>query len=95
MPGWVRAWFRTPFIDRYAHVWMWNRGGWEVAQSPEQSDGGDAAAVRKPRRSIASVGRLAADVQAQADRPSTGPNAHGPADIMLLVSFSKSHARAV
>ena len=62
---WVRPWFRTPFVDRYAHVWIWHRGGWEVVRSPEQSDGGDAAAVREPRRPIAPVGRLADKVQAQ------------------------------
>lgn len=27
---WVRAWYRTPFVDRYAHVWMWHRSGWDV-----------------------------------------------------------------
>lgn len=30
MPGWVRAWYRTPFLDRSAHVWMWRHGGWDV-----------------------------------------------------------------
>jgi hypothetical protein len=30
MPRWVRIWFRTPFIDRYAYEWMWWHGGWSV-----------------------------------------------------------------
>lgn len=30
MPRWVRVWYRTPFIDRYAYSWMWWRGGWDV-----------------------------------------------------------------
>jgi hypothetical protein len=30
VPLWVRAWYRLPFIDRYAHAWMWQRGAWEV-----------------------------------------------------------------
>src|SRR6266498_5639670 len=30
MPWWVRLWYQTPFIDRFAHAWMWRRGGWEV-----------------------------------------------------------------
>ena len=27
---WVRLWYRTPFVDRYAHAWMWAHGGWNV-----------------------------------------------------------------
>lgn len=30
VPRWVRVWYRTPFIDRYAHAWMWRHGGWDV-----------------------------------------------------------------
>lgn len=30
LPRWVRIWYRTPFIDRYAHEWMWWHGGWSV-----------------------------------------------------------------
>jgi hypothetical protein len=30
VPLWVRAWYRLPLIDRYAHAWMWQRGAWEV-----------------------------------------------------------------
>jgi hypothetical protein len=34
MPRWVRTWYRTPVIDRFAHAWMWSRGGWEVIPPP-------------------------------------------------------------
>ena len=30
MPWWVRLWYRTPLVDRYAHAWMWHNGGWDV-----------------------------------------------------------------
>lgn len=30
MPLWVRIWYRTPFVDRYAYAWMWRHGGWDV-----------------------------------------------------------------
>ena len=30
MPMWVRLWYWTPFIDRWAYVWMWAHGGWWV-----------------------------------------------------------------
>jgi hypothetical protein len=30
VPWWVRAWYQLPFIDRYAHTWMWRHGAWEV-----------------------------------------------------------------
>jgi uncharacterized protein YjbJ (UPF0337 family) len=30
MPWWVRVWYELPLLDRYAHAWMWARGGWEV-----------------------------------------------------------------
>ena len=30
VPPWVRLWYRIPFIDRYAHAWMWRHGGWDV-----------------------------------------------------------------
>ena len=37
MPPWVRIWYRTPFVDRFAHTWMWSHGGWEVAPPPGSS----------------------------------------------------------
>ena len=30
VPLWVWAWYQLPFIDRYAHAWMWRHGAWEV-----------------------------------------------------------------
>lgn len=30
VPAWVRLWYRTPLVDRYAHGWMWEHGGWDV-----------------------------------------------------------------
>jgi hypothetical protein len=30
VPRWVRAWYHTPFVDRYAHAWMWRHGGWDI-----------------------------------------------------------------
>ena len=48
MPRWVRIWFLLPFVDRYAHSWMWHNGGWLLQQSDGPSappDVGD----REPR----------------------------------------------
>ncbi len=30
VPRWVRAWYHTPLVDRFAHSWMWHHGGWDV-----------------------------------------------------------------
>jgi hypothetical protein len=30
VPGWVCLWYQIPFADRYAHVWMWAHGGFDV-----------------------------------------------------------------
>jgi hypothetical protein len=30
MPRWVRVWYRTPFLARFAYEWMWWHGGWFV-----------------------------------------------------------------
>jgi hypothetical protein len=30
VPWWARVWYHLPFIDRYAHAWMWRHGAWEV-----------------------------------------------------------------
>jgi hypothetical protein len=30
VPRWVRVWYRTPLLDRYAYEWMWWHGGWNV-----------------------------------------------------------------
>jgi hypothetical protein len=42
MPRWVRILYWTPWVDRYAHVWMWSHGGWDV-EPPD--DLGPAAAA--------------------------------------------------
>jgi hypothetical protein len=50
-PWWVRAWYRMPFIDRYAHAWMWHHGALEVipADLAAGSDGDGHAGVHEPR----------------------------------------------
>ncbi|CCH89198.1 protein of unknown function [Modestobacter italicus] len=48
VPLWVRAWHRTPLIDRYAHVWMWRHGGLEIL--PSQQGPADPAGDREPLR---------------------------------------------
>jgi hypothetical protein len=51
-PGWVLWWLNIPFFDRWAHVWMWHHGCYEVQPPnsghnlPPGPDGG----VREPRR---------------------------------------------
>jgi hypothetical protein len=30
VPAWVRFWYATPLLDRYAHAWMWEHGGYDV-----------------------------------------------------------------
>jgi len=47
VPAWVRAWYRTPLIDRYAYVWMWHHGGLEIL--PPQQGPADPAGDRPPR----------------------------------------------
>lgn len=54
-PGWVLWWLNLPFLDRWAHVWMWNHGCSEVpapgsALPPPPSPPG--AGVREPRRPL-------------------------------------------
>jgi hypothetical protein len=49
IPRWARIWYRTPFVDRYAHVWMWEHGGWNVDE-PSSAAGPDPAGVREPLR---------------------------------------------
>ncbi|OZB89570.1 MAG: hypothetical protein B7X41_02120 [Microbacterium sp. 14-71-5] len=65
MPTWVRVWYRTPFIDRYAHVWMWHHGGWQVLSAA--GDDGGAAGVREPRRPLPPTPALAAELDQPAD----------------------------
>ncbi len=49
IPRWVRVWYRLPFIDRYAHAWMWRHGGWDV-DAASGFAGPDVSGVREPRR---------------------------------------------
>ena len=44
--GWVRVWYRTPFLDRRAHAWMWDHGGWDIV--PAGSPGPEERGVREP-----------------------------------------------
>jgi len=30
VPPWVRVWYHTPSVDRYAHSWMRCHGGWDA-----------------------------------------------------------------
>jgi hypothetical protein len=46
VPTWVRLWYWTPFLDRYAHVWMWHHGGWEITPHPAGPSAGDREARR-------------------------------------------------
>lgn len=39
VPGWLRLWYRTPWVDRYAHRWMWDPGGWDVLPPPDTGSG--------------------------------------------------------
>jgi hypothetical protein len=48
VPAWVRFWLHAPWIDRYAAVWMWQHGGWEIA-SPYPGPS-DLSGDREPRR---------------------------------------------
>lgn len=51
MPLWVRLLYRLPFVDRYAHMWMWSHGGfmvfppdhpWSIHGVPEDDRGAEA-----------------------------------------------------
>lgn len=58
VPRWVRIWCHLPWIDRFAYVWMWHHGCWEIALPalpPDSGRGdsgedGDPAGDREPRR---------------------------------------------
>jgi hypothetical protein len=43
----VRVWYQVPFVDRYAHVWMWAHGGWDT-DAPPGPAGPETAGVREP-----------------------------------------------
>jgi hypothetical protein len=62
VPWWVRVGYEIPLIDRYAHVWMWAHGGWEV-RPPSPLPPGDQASVPEPRQP------LLPEMQPEAARP--------------------------
>ena len=77
VPWWARVWYHLPFIDRYAHAWMWRHGAWE-ARPPEMEPGHSGARTEGIQRS-------------RADRPGTrmpwstavcnaAPQVQGPAN---------------
>lgn len=39
-PRWVGVWYRTPLIDRWAHVWMWHHGAWDIVPVPDDKGAG-------------------------------------------------------
>lgn len=48
VPRWVRIWYRTPLVDRFAYEWMWWHGGWSVLAPGDTPP--PEAGVREPRR---------------------------------------------
>ena len=68
MPRWARIWYRAPFIDRYAHAWMWKHGGWDV--DAPAGPGPEASGVREPRRPRPTS--LLGTVEQVTDRPDAG-----------------------
>jgi len=59
-PWWLRWWYRTPLVDRWAHACMWRRGCWEVAPPPREGWADSAARlpVRPPAPALpAEAGR--------------------------------------
>ena len=41
VPFWVRLWYKTPVVDRYACSWMWTHGGWDVLPPTASSSEAD------------------------------------------------------
>ena len=79
-PRWVRWWYGTPVIDRYAYSWMWWHGAWDVVPAVAPAPGGgDIAGVREPRRPRAPSGAGAAPVPQGPDAPAS--TASAPADL--------------
>jgi hypothetical protein len=56
-PRWVRWWYRTPLLDRYAHAWMWWHGAWDV-EAPAAPPRGDETGVREPRHPTVPSGQF-------------------------------------
>lgn len=64
MPTWLRVWYRTPLLDRFAHVWMWHHGFWwclNAGRSPPP----DQAGVREPRRPSPPAGSMVAEASGE------------------------------
>lgn len=38
VPAWVRLWYGTPLVDRYAQAWMWEHGGYDVLPPGAEPD---------------------------------------------------------
>lgn len=70
IPRWARAWYRTPFIDRYAYEWMWWHGGWSVLVPSNIPPAPPDSGVREPRRPHPNSPSGAAAIQ-HSDLPST------------------------
>ena len=51
MPFWLKVWYRTPFLDRGAYVWMWHHGYWWVPPALDWKDHGRSHVMRPYRRS--------------------------------------------
>lgn len=47
-PWWLRCWYRTPLVDRWAHACLWRRGCWEVLPCPDGPAGVPAPAPVRP-----------------------------------------------
>jgi hypothetical protein len=78
-PRWVRWWYWTPLIDRYAYAWMWWHGAWDVVPpGAGVPGGGGAAGVREPGRPAGPSGTGAVPVPAgpepRASTASAGPD---------------------
>lgn len=51
-PGWVLWWLNLPFLDRWAHVWMWKHGCFEVTPPGDLPPPPPDSSVREPRRPV-------------------------------------------
>ena len=51
VPWWAWIWYHLPFIDRYAHAWMWRHGAWQV-RPPEMEQGTVGAQTDSIQRTI-------------------------------------------
>ncbi len=51
-PGWVLWWLNLPFLDRWAHVWMWNHACFEVRPPDDAPPPPPDSLVREPRQPL-------------------------------------------